>query len=194
MSEREYKLPAREREYKLLFAGPMGAGKTTAITAISGAAPIATEALNSDRVQHAKAQTTVAFDYGEVQMGGGERLRLYGMPGQARFDFIWKMASEGALGVVLLLDNTRPDPLADLDSYVEAFLRLAEQAAMVIGIGRSAEGRTGVDDYAARLALRGIVVPVFTVDVRERDDVLLLLDALLNQIEARELLANSHAA
>lgn len=181
------------REYKLVFAGPMGAGKTTAITTISGAPPVATEALNTDRAQHAKAQTTVAFDYGEVKLDCGDRLRLYGMPGQARFDFMWKIAAEGALGVVLLADNTRPDPMADLEVYVDAFLPLAQRSAMVIGIGRSEHGLTRIDDYAAWLAKRGVTVPVFTVDVRERDDVLLLLDALLNQIETRELLAGSSA-
>ncbi|NKF20808.1 GTP-binding protein [Solimonas marina] len=179
------------REYKLLFAGPMGAGKTTAIGAISDHAPIATEALNSDLAQHSKTHTTVGFDYGEVALDGGDRLRLYGMPGQSRFDFVWKVASEGALGVVLLADNTRPDPLADLAVYVEAFRPLADADAMVIGIGRSQQGTTSIDDYAHWLSERGHAAPVFSVDVRRRDDVLLLLEALLSQIETRELFATS---
>lgn len=177
------------REYKLLFAGPMGAGKTTALTAISDIAPIATEAHNSDRAQHSKASTTVGFDYGEVALDGGERLRLYGMPGQSRFDFMWKIASEGALGVVLLLDNTRPDPMADLALYVEAFATHAAQAAMVVGVGRSGEGDLSIDRYNRWLAEQRLAIPAFSVDVRRRDHVLLLLDALLNQIETHELLA-----
>ena len=177
------------REYKLLFAGPMGAGKTTAIATISDSAPIATEAKNTDLAQHAKAQTTVGFDYGEVALDGGDRLRLYGMPGQSRFDFIWKVAGEGALGVVLLADNSRADPLADLATYVDAFADLAARDALVIGVGRGDEGRLGVDDYAGWLAARGHAAPVFNVDVRRRDDVLLLIEALLSQIETRELLA-----
>ena len=177
------------REYKLLFADPMGAGKTTAIAAISDHAPVATEALNTDLAQHQKTHTTVGFDYGEVALDGGDLLRLYGMPGQDRFDFMWKIAGEGALGVVVLTDNSRPAPLADLSRYVEAFSSLAERAAMVIGVGRSELGSRCVDDYAEWLSQRGLSVPVFTVDVRRREDVLLLLDALLNQIEARETLA-----
>lgn len=168
----------------------MGAGKTTAIAAISDHAPVATEALNTDLVQHQKTHTTVGFDYGEVALDGGDLLRLYGMPGQDRFDFMWKIAGEGALGVVLLADNSRPAPLADLSRYVEAFSSLAERAAMVIGVGRSELGSRCVDDYAEWLSRRGLSVPVFTVDVRRREDVLLLLDALLNQIEAREMLAD----
>lgn len=175
-------------ELKLLFAGPMGAGKTTAIGAISDLPPITTEAVNTDRAQHAKSHTTVAFDYGEARLPDGARLRLYGMPGQARFDFMWKIVADGALGVIVLADNTRPEPLADLALYVEAFAPLAGRGAMVIGIGRGGQGPTSVDDYAAWLAGRGLAVPVFTVDVRRRDDVLLLLDALLNQIEAHALL------
>jgi len=179
------------REYKLLFAGPMGAGKTTAIAAISDAAPVRTEAVNSDRVQHSKELTTVGFDYGEIALDGGDRLRLYGMPGQDRFDFMWKVASEGALGVVLLSDNSRPEPLKDLALYVESFRAMAERGAMVIGIGRLGSGHTSVESYTAWLAGQGLSLPVFTVDVRRRDDVLLLLDALLYQIEAARLLADT---
>ena len=181
---------SQPREYKLLFAGPMGAGKTTAIAAISDIAPVATEALNTDRVQSGKASTTVGFDYGELALEGGDRLRLFGMPGQERFDFIWKIASEGALGVVLLADNSRADPLADLALYVESFGALAKRAAMVVGVGRGERGQRRIDDYSGWLSARGLNVPVFSVDVRRRDDVLLLLDALLSQIEAHELLAD----
>lgn len=177
------------REYKLLFAGPMGAGKTTAISAISDAAPVSTEAFNSDRVQHRKEQTTVGFDYGEIALVGGDRLRLYGMPGQDRFDFMWKLASDGALGVVLLLDDTRPDPQLDLARYVDAFRHLFDAAAAVIGIGRIEAGGPTLDRLSDWLAAAGLSVPLFSVDVRQREDVLLLLEALLSQIESRELLA-----
>ena len=36
---------------KILFIGPMGAGKTTAIAAVSDVAPIATDVLNTDIAQ-----------------------------------------------------------------------------------------------------------------------------------------------
>jgi len=177
-------------EYKLLFAGPMGAGKTTAITAISDIPPIATEAVNSDRVQYNKESTTVAFDYGEVRMPDGNRLRLYGMPGQSRFDFIWNIAAEGALGVVLLADNSQPGPLAALEQYFRQFESFARNASMVVGVGRSELGGPDPSEYADWFGERGCCIPVFAVDVRRRDDVLLLLDALLSQIEARELLGD----
>lgn len=173
-------------EPKLLFAGPMGAGKTTAIRAISDIAPISTEAANIDIAQHQKAETTVGMDYGETLLDNGCRLRLYGLPGQSRFEFMWKILTQGAMGVVLLMDNTRKDAIEQLGIYLDAFDDLAQTSSIVIGVGRLAEGTARISDYASALAARGLQLPVFSVDVRRRDDVLLLLEALLQQIEAYE--------
>jgi signal recognition particle receptor subunit beta len=175
------------RELKLLFAGPMGAGKTTALRTISDTPPVHTEAENLDREQHGKAETTVGMDYGETLLDGGERLKLYGLPGQERFEFMWRILTRGALGVVLLADNSRPDPVAALDPYLNSFDELARQSSIVIGVGRLEEGPSQIADYTEALARRGLRLPVFAVDVRQRSDVLLLLEALLQQIEAYEL-------
>ncbi len=40
------------------------------------------------------------------------RIRLFGTPGQSRFDFLWKILAKNALGMIILTDNSRPDPLA----------------------------------------------------------------------------------
>ena len=177
-----------QHEIKLLFAGPMGAGKTTAISVISDAPPVSTEAVNLDTAQHSKASTTVGLDYGQARLPSGEELRLYGLPGQARFDFMWQILAEGALGAVLLADNSRPDPVAELGPYLDKLDALARTSAIVLGIGRLDEGRHRITDYTDWLETQGLCLPVFAVDVRRRSDVLLLLDALLQQIETRELL------
>lgn len=175
------------REYKLLFAGSMGAGKTTAIASISEIAPVSTEVQNTDRRTHAKATTTTAMDYGEVTLPDGGKLRLYGTPGQDRFDFMWKILSQGALGVVILVDNSRPDPIADLRTYLEAFAETAQNSRAVIGIGRTeTHCSPSIDDHYAAMLESGVVAPIFSVDVRQRSQVLLLLDALFNQIETAD--------
>ena len=56
-------------EYVILVAGPMGAGKTTAIAALSEIPVISTDAVNTDLARNAKATTTVALDYGEITLG-----------------------------------------------------------------------------------------------------------------------------
>ena len=172
-------------ELKLLFAGAMGAGKTTAIRAISEIAPITTEAANGDRAECDKDETTVAMDYGEITLATGEKLRLYGTPGQARFQFMWPILATGALGVVILIDNSRPDPLADLALYLDAFRALADSGAVVVGVGHmDCCPRPSLEAYAERLAALDVVVPVMPADARRRDDVLEMLAILLQQIEA----------
>jgi hypothetical protein len=173
------------REYKLIFTGSMGAGKTTAIAAISEIPPVSTDVQNSDQATSQKETTTTALDYGEVTLAGGDKLRLYGTPGQARFDFMWKILGVGALGVVILVDNSRPDPVADLRDYLNAFTDLMRGSRVVVGIGRTdTHPLPGVDDFHAAVESFGIAVPVLSVDVRRREDVLLLLDILFHQIEA----------
>jgi signal recognition particle receptor subunit beta len=170
----------------------MGAGKTTAIAAISEIAPVSTDVANTDRLSNAKATTTTALDYGEVTLPTGDKLRLYGTPGQARFDFMWKIIGEGALGVVVLVDNSQPDPLKDLRDYLIAFRETASSSRAVIGVGRTELHPTPtLDSFHAVTRELGLSAPILSVDVRRREDVLLLLDVLFHQIEAAETLGQS---
>ena len=92
---------------KIIFTGPVGAGKTTAIASISDIKPIATDEYASDMTKSRKPQTTVAMDYGLIRLSDNERVHLYGTPGQERFDFMWDILTKGGIGLILLLDNTR---------------------------------------------------------------------------------------
>lgn len=175
------------REYKLIFTGTMGAGKTTAIASISEVAPVSTDVQRSEAGTDTKTTTTVALDYGEVTLPAGDVLRLYGTPGQARFDFMWKILGEGALGVVVLVDNRRADPLSDLREYLTAFRDTVANSRAVVGVGRfESHPSPDLDAYYGVAAELGLMAPIVSVDVRRREDVLLLLDILFNQIEAAE--------
>lgn len=172
-------------EYKILFTGTMGAGKTTAIAAISETPPIVTDVANNDG-RHSKELTTVGLDFGQFTLDNGDRVRLFGTPGQSRFDFMWGILAKNALGLIILSDNSRAEPLADLRVYLKGFATDLETVACVVGVGRlAAHPSPSVDDYADELARHGLILPVLAVDVRKRDDVLLLVDLLLTQIEVR---------
>lgn len=175
------------REYKLIFTGSMGAGKTTAIAAVSEIEPCRTDVANNDRSGHAKATTTAALDYGEVTLSGGDKLRLYGTPGQSRFDFMWKILGQGSLGVVILVDNSRPDPLADLRDYARAFADALAESRAVVGVGRrQSHPSPTIEEYHDQVNSLGFDAPVLSIDARKRSDVLMLLDVLFHQIEAAE--------
>ena len=172
------------KEYKILFTGTMGAGKTTAIAAISEVAPVVTDVHNSDRSVD-KARTTVGLDYGLLTLENGDRIRLFGTPGQQRFDFLWKILAKNALGLIILTDNSRPDPLADLCLFLDGFADSLATLPCAIGVGRlDSHPEPSLERYADLLESQGLVLPIAAVDVRRRDDVTLLIDTLLAQLEA----------
>lgn len=174
------------REHVILFAGPMGAGKTTAISSLSEIPVVRTEAHNTDTGRNAKATTTVALDYGEITLSDGDKVRLYGLPGQERFDFMWRILEPRAIGMVLLIDNAGADPLGDLDRYLNAFSRFRDRGAVVVGITRTDVARQpSIDDYYGRLRSRDLFLPVLEVDARDAGQAGVLLSALIVSIEAR---------
>lgn len=174
-------------ELKIVFSGPMGAGKTTAIAAISDFAPISTEMHNHDQESFAKESTTVALDLGQIGLGDGTVVRLYGTPGQERFSFMWEIVGRGAIGVILLLDGSSPSVLADLRSYAQVFQRIAPDQPFIVGVGRTQPDDDDQIEACTRvLDTLNIPAPIFSVDVRKREDVLLLLDTLLAILEVRD--------
>lgn len=172
-------------EHKILFSGTTGAGKTTAIAAVSEIPPLSTDVRNTD-AGLAKQMTTVGLDYGEVTLDGGEKLRLYGTPGQKRFDFMWKILAPGSLGLIILIDNRQINPLADLDMYLEGFAQLIKDTACIVAVGRTeTHPRPNIEQFATHLASRGVLCPVLPCDVRDNEQVLQLLDLLLLQLETK---------
>lgn len=174
-------------ENKIIFAGPVGSGKTTSISSVSDIMVVGTEAKASDEVAQRKANTTVAMDYGVLNLEDGSKVHLYGTPGQDRFDFMWEILSEGAMGFVILIDHARPDPLADLDTYLKAFSKSLAKCgnAVVIGVTRTElNPQPGVlERFHRHLANYQLNIPVFEVDGRKREDVKQLLLALLSLID-----------
>lgn len=60
------------QQYKIVFGGTMGAGKSAAINALSDIPVVSTEAVNTDLDAHSKYLTTVGIDYGEISLEDGD--------------------------------------------------------------------------------------------------------------------------
>lgn len=82
---------------KILVTGPYHAGKTTLVHTLSTCA-----------VSVQRMGTTVALDFGHVEHRGFS-LDLFGTIGQSRFDPILKQLGGEALGVILVVDSTKPE-------------------------------------------------------------------------------------
>lgn len=179
-------------ELKIVITGCVGAGKSTAIAAISDIPVVSTDVDASDEVASEKKTTTVAMDYGEVTLEDGSILKLYGTPGQRRFAYMWEILADGALGIIILLNDRRPDPVADMQIYLENFAPALRDSVLVIGVthAEDADG-DAMAKYYDHLARQGLDHPVFSVDARERSQVRLMVETMAAIIAAE---AGSHHA
>ncbi len=169
---------------KLIFTGPVGAGKTTAIASISDQPPVRTDAAASDLTALRKSATTVALDYGVLHLPDGGKLHLYGTPGQERFDFMWDILTEGGIGLILLIDNDRADPLHDLRRFLHRFQSFIAATGLALGVTcMDLRAHPSLESYHLELVQLGFRAPVLEVDARRRTDVSLLIQALLLHLD-----------
>lgn len=166
-------------DYKIIFIGPVGAGKTTAVSTLSDTTPVSTDELASDRAATGKATTTVAMDYGVIELEEGIRLHLYGTPGQLRFEFMWDMLARGVTGLVLLINNNSPDPLQDLHLFIKAFEAKIRQTRLIVGVTcMDLAAEPTLDDYHEELSHMKNQIAVVNVDARKKRDLVMLIEQL----------------
>lgn len=170
------------QQYKIVFGGTMGAGKSAAIKALSDTGVVSTEAVNTDTQAHQKALTTVGIDYGEISLDDGTKIGLYGTPGQDRFDFMWSIVCKGAIGIVVLIDHSSSQRLKDLEFYLKAFEDLGTN--IVIGVTHlDLEHDQKLKIYRDWMQIHQKQFPLFAVDARKKDDVLLMIETLIAKLE-----------
>lgn len=171
--------------HKILFIGPVGSGKTTAIRSISDIDCLDTEAQVSDVTGRRKQTTTVAMDYGRITLSDRARIHLYGTPGQSRFRFMWELLSEeiakDCAGVVMMLDNTRNYPMRDLKYYAREFSNLIREKRLVIAVTRSdIRMYPAIDEYQSALAELETDASVHFIDGRRKRDLLELVEHIVD--------------
>ena len=172
-------------DIKFIFTGPPGAGKTSAIASISDAPPIITNATASKKTD-TNGVAAAGMDFAEITLQDDIVVHLYGIPGQERFRFIWEVIIRGGLGLIILIDNTRPSPLDDLDIYLDNFADFIDTTSAVIGITRINKDNKDslqLNDYHKHLKKRNLELPFFPVDTRKPKDISLLLDSLMAMLE-----------
>jgi signal recognition particle receptor subunit beta len=170
------------QQHKIVFGGTMGAGKSAAIKTLSEIGVVSTEAVNTDTQTHQKALTTVGIDYGEISLDDGTKIGLYGTPGQNRFDFMWSIICNGAIGIALLIDHSSTERIKDLEFYLNAFENFGSN--IVIGITHL----DLIDDqklkiYRDWMSIHKKQYPLFAIDARHKDDVLLMIETLIVKLE-----------
>lgn len=178
-------------EWGVLFMGPVGAGKTEAIRSISDIEVVNTDVEATDDVRQIKSHTTVSMDVGVLYLPGNDKLRLYGAPGQDRFDFMWDILLPQAKGVVLMVNHASADPLAELAHYLQAISERVPGNHLPLAIGVThADQNPDVclkcySQYLRekKVVFCGVPPPVLAVDARLASHVRSLLLVMVAQFE-----------
>ncbi len=84
---------------KVIITGPYNAGKSTFVRTLSKKS-ISVDVFN----------TTVALDFGIIE-SRGIAAHIFGTPGQKRFDPILPHLAKDTIGVILIVDSTKPETL-----------------------------------------------------------------------------------
>ncbi len=172
---------------KIIFTGPVGSGKTTAIASISDIEMVKTDVKASDIAIKTKSHghTTIAMDYGLMHLDDGNRIDLYGTPGQERFSFMWDILTHGGIGLILLIDDSRKNALNDLDFFLNSFQIFLEKCPVVIAITKVDVNNTRtLKNYTEHLQeTKYANTPIMEIDARKADDIKILLKSLLFYID-----------
>ncbi|PIE23375.1 MAG: hypothetical protein CSA60_04510 [Neptuniibacter caesariensis] len=175
-------------DYKVLFTGSVSSGKTTAVKSLSSIETIDTDASASDSVIRRKEKTTIAMDYGVLNLSDNAKLHLYGTPGQERFKFMWQLMMSDivhdAEALILLVDNTRKDPFKDIRFYVEEFRDFIIRRRLIIAVTHSdIKANPDYKAYMQDLKAMGLYATVVFIDARDPSSVLKLVKELVGDYE-----------
>ncbi|HKI62150.1 MAG TPA: ATP/GTP-binding protein [Mariprofundaceae bacterium] len=165
---------------KILVTGPFGSGKTTLIEHVSDEQFSGRDVPTTGELAQYKGMTTVGLDFGIMHVDDDLDVHLFGTPGQARFNFMWKILSKGALGGVFLVDSTSERALAEAEKMIRVWADLPDFPVVVGATKQDLDTAIDLDALARRLNLGE--TPLFAIDARQSADNRMLVMSLLQEI------------
>ncbi|HEU4325922.1 MAG TPA: ATP/GTP-binding protein [Roseiflexaceae bacterium] len=167
---------------KIVITGAYAAGKTSFIRTISDIDIVSTEQEVTDSNERLlKGETTVALDFGTIEISDEIKLYLFGTPGQERFDFMWETLSIGCIGYVVMVDSCRPAHLLETQRLMARFAELTD-VPFVVAANKQDDPTALPVSYIRRRLLLPRETPLLPCVASQRDSVKAVLLALLEQI------------
>ena len=168
----------KTKDLKVVFLGRPGSGKTTAITSASTNNVLTSEVSATDSVGLLKNQTTIGIDYGECEFDNGNKLRLYGTPGQVRYDYVQIQTVAMADIYVILVDLSSVAPFAEFMHYKKIIESAGNDKALRLVAFTHydlKEHNMSVLSNEIRKNCQGGILTV-KIDTRQKDEVRFMLE------------------
>lgn len=169
---------------KIVVTGAYAAGKTSFISSISDIEVVDTEAdVSAADELEIKNRTTVALDFGRIEITPELALLLFGTPGQERFDFMWDILAQGCIGYVVMVDATRPAQLKEAAHVLSYFSQLTNAPFVVVANKQDDPTCLPVEYIRYRLGVPEYI-PVLPCVANDKESVKTVLLTLLDLIYA----------
>ena len=155
--------------YKIVVTGPFNSGKTEFVRTGSDIPAVETEKRITTEDRGIKAETTVAMDFGRIELNG-DTVHLYGTPGQTRFSFMWEILAKEMNGFIVLVDATDTPSFPEAAELIQQFSSFVDVPHVVVANKVDLEGAASVD--AVRRGTRASAdVPVLECVSVEKESV-----------------------
>ncbi len=168
---------------KIVIAGPYGAGKTTFVKTLSEVLPIETDVPVTKSAIDNKRSTTVAFDYGRMKVREDLVVHLFGVPGQERFSFMWKIIARGMHGYLFIVDSSSEDRVKEAIGMYSFFRENFPNVPHIIAANKQ-DVPNAVDLYTIKSILKvPYEIKVMPLIATNKRSALFVLVALLEEIK-----------
>ena len=145
--------------FKLVIAGPYGAGKTTFVKTLSEVVPIETDVPTIGKT------TTVAFDYGKIRVND-IIVHLFGVPGQERFSFLWRIVARGMNAYIFMVDSSSLESVKAAVFMYNYFISTFPNTPHIIAANKQDIAKVSINDIRTILGVKPEVkvVPLIAVN------------------------------
>lgn len=157
---------------RIVVTGPAHSGKSTFVAQASE------DGQSVERRSPDGEPTTVAMDFGWLRWKDFD-ITLYGTPGHTRFDPLLPPYLKHAMGVVLMIDATKPDSFPRAKHLID--MTVKRRIPFVIAANKADLAPVNAGPIKAALGV-GDDVPFFAISATRRSDVHFVLESLVDSI------------
>ena len=166
--------------YKIVVTGPFNSGKTEFVRTGSDGDAVVTEKRITTEDRGIKAETTVAMDFGRIDMGDNT-VHLFGTPGQTRFSFMWEILAKEMNGFIVLVDSTDTPSFPEAADLIDIFSGYVDVPYIVVANKHDLEDAASDEEVRAGTRISDDI-PVVRCTATDKDSVLDVVHLMLSKL------------